>query len=342
MTTTFQMPERVLVEQNTPSTGRFVLQPLEEGYGVTVGNSLRRVLLSSIPGAAIIGLKISGVLHEFQTIRGVVEDVSQIVLNLKEVRLRVDDPKVTRIAFQLHGPGQWKASAIQDAAPLVQVLNPDHVIATLGDDAQLDVELRIGIGRGYVPAEEHPTADFPIGMIPIDAIYSPIKNVVYSVEPFRVRQKTDYERLVLEVKTDGTVEPIQAVEQAARLLIDHIKLFGALRASGDGAVDQQVQQSPKAEAPKESAVSSDVLRMRRILQTPVEELELSVRAHNCLRAANIKTVADLVSKREQELLKYRNFGRKSLAEVAEAIQNLGLSFGMDVDKYLKEDRPASA
>ncbi len=342
MTTTFRMPERVLVEQNTPSTGRFVLQPLEEGYGVTVGNSLRRVLLSSIPGAAIIGLKISGVLHEFQTIRGVVEDVSQIVLNLKEVRLRVDDPKVTRIAFQLHGPGQWKASAIQDAAPLVQVLNPDHVIATLGEDAQLDVELRIGFGRGYVPAEEHATADFPIGMIPIDAIYSPITNVVYSVEPFRVGQKTDYERLVLEVKTDGTVDPIQAVEHAARLLMDHIKLFGALRASGDGWDQQQVQPPAKAEAPKETAVPSDLLRMRRILQTPVEELELSVRAHNCLRAANIKTVADLVSKREQELLKYRNFGRKSLAEVAEIIQNLGLSFGMDVEKYLNEDRPAGA
>ncbi|RMF33197.1 MAG: DNA-directed RNA polymerase subunit alpha, partial [Chlorobiota bacterium] len=186
MTTTFRMPERVLVEQSTPSTGRFVLQPLEEGYGVTVGNSLRRVLLSSIPGAAIIGLKISGVLHEFQTIRGVVEDVSQIVLNLKEVRLRVDDPKLARVAFQLGGPGYWKASAIQDAAPSVQVLNPDHVIATLGEDAQLDVELRIGFGRGYVPAEEHATADFPIGMIPIDAIYSPITNVVYSVEPFRV------------------------------------------------------------------------------------------------------------------------------------------------------------
>lgn len=341
MTTTFRMPERVLVEQSTPSTGRFVLQPLEEGYGVTVGNSLRRVLLSSIPGAAIIGLKISGVLHEFQTIRGVVEDVSQIVLNLKEVRLRVDDPKLTRIAFQLSGPCCWNAGVIQDAAPLVQVLNPDHVIATLGADTQLDVELRIGFGRGYVPADEHATADFPIGMIPIDAIYSPIKNVVYTVEPFRVGQKTDYERLVLEVKTDGTVDPTQAVEHAARLLMDHIKLFSALRASGDG-LEQQVQPPIKAEAPKDVAVPPDLLRMRRILRTPVEELELSVRAHNCLRAANIKTVAELVSKREQELLKYRNFGRKSLAEVAEVIQSLGLSFGMDVDKYLKEDRPASA
>ncbi|RMF34221.1 MAG: hypothetical protein D6747_05220, partial [Chlorobiota bacterium] len=188
----------------------------------------------------------------------------------------------------------------------------------------------------------HATADFPIGMIPIDAIYSPITNVVYSVEPFRVGQKTDYERLVLEVKTDGTVDPIQAVEHAARLLMDHIKLFGALRASGDGWDQQQVQAPAKAEAPKETAVPSDLLRLRRILQTPVEELELSVRAHNCLRAANIKTVADLVSKREQELLKYRNFGRKSLAEVAEIIQNLGLSFGMDVEKYLNEDRPAGA
>jgi DNA-directed RNA polymerase subunit alpha len=342
MTTTFRMPERVLVEQATPSTGRFVLQPLEEGYGVTVGNSLRRVLLSSIPGAAIIGLKISGVLHEFQTIRGVVEDVSQIVLNLKQVRLRVDDPKLTRIAFQLNGPGYWEAQTIQDAAPLVHVLNPGHIIATLGEDAQLDVELRIGFGRGYIPAEEHSTADFPIGMIPIDAIYSPIQNVVYSVEPFRVGQKTDYERLVIDVKTDGTIDPIEAIEHAAHLLMDHIKLFTELRASSDGQ-QQQLQPIASSEEPtKEDVTPSEFSRIQRLLQTPVEELELSVRAHNCLRAANIRTVAELVSKREQELLKFRNFGRKSLAEVAEIVQNMGLTFGMDVDKYLKETRLPNA
>lgn len=335
MTTTFQMPERVLVDQQatTPFFGRYILQPLEEGYGVTVGNSLRRVLLSSIPGWAIIGVKISGVLHEFQTIRGVVEDVSQIILNLKEVRLRVTDPKLSRIAFQVKGPGYWRAQSIQDAAAGVQVLNPDHLIATLADDAEFEVELRVGSGRGYVPAEEQPTSDFPVGMIPIDAIYTPIKNVVYTIEPFRVGRKTDYERLVLEVKTDGTIHPTDAVEQAAELLIRHIHLFSSLR---QVPAAEAADQRPATEAAAEEFNSPEFIRIRKILQTPVEELELSVRAFNCLRAANIKTVGDLVRYREQDLLKFRNFGRKSLAEVAEIVQSFGLAFGMDVDKYLKE------
>lgn len=335
MTTAFQKPERVLVEpSSSPPVGRFILQPLEEGYGVTIGNSLRRVLLSSIPGAAIIGVKISGVLHEFQTIRGVVEDVSQIILNLKEVRLRVEDRKLTRVAFQVSGPGYWKAQIIQDSAPLVQVLNPDHVIATLAEDAQLDVELRLGFGRGYVPADEQPIADFPVGMIPIDAIYTPIKNVVYFIEPFRVGQKTDYERLVLEVKTDGTISPTDAVQQAARLLIEHIQLFTAIESPTGEKVEREHEERPVPQ--RDEYHSPEFVRIRQILQTPVEELELSVRAQNCLRAANIKTIADLVRYREQELLRFRNFGRKSLAEVAEVIQNFGLAFGMDVDKYLKE------
>ncbi|MCS7000399.1 MAG: DNA-directed RNA polymerase subunit alpha [Bacteroidota bacterium] len=336
MTTSFQMPKHVEFEPtSSPWVGRFILQPLEEGYGVTVGNSLRRVLLSSIPGAAIIGVKIQGVLHEFQTIRGVVEDVSQIILNLKEVRLRVEDRKLSRIAFQLQGPGYWKAGIIQEAAPLVQVLNPEHIIATLAEDAQLDVELRIGFGRGYVPADEQPSADFPVGMIPIDAIYTPIKNVVYTIEPFRVGHKTDYERLVLEVKTDGTIEPKEAVEQAAQLLIQHISLFTQLDRDALPETQPQIPHVVSAEGEKEFE------RIRQLLQRSVEELELSVRAQNCLRAANIKTIGDLVKYREQDLLRFRNFGRKSLAEVTEVIQSLGLAFGMDVSKYLKETAPRS-
>ncbi|GIV53581.1 MAG: DNA-directed RNA polymerase subunit alpha [Candidatus Kapaibacterium sp.] len=339
MTTTFPMPEGVQVETPSPTLGRFIVQPLQEGYGVTVGNSLRRVLLSSVPGAAIIGVKIGGVQHEFQTIRGVVEDVSQIILNLKEVRLRIEDPKTTRVAFKITGPGYWTAKTIEDHGTLVRVLNPDHVIATLADDAELDVELRLGIGRGYVPAEEQPQGDFPIGMIAIDAIYTPIKNVVYKVEPYRVGQKTDYERLVLEVTTDGTIAPVEAVEQAAMILGSHLRLFTGL------AVPSREVASADIAAP--TASGQDGTRdprfreIRDLLLKSVDELELSVRAHNCLRAANIKTIGDLVRYREQELLRFRNFGRKTLAEVAEIVQSFNLEFGMDVDKYLQESAPRS-
>jgi DNA-directed RNA polymerase subunit alpha len=332
------MPERVQVETPSPTLGRFILQPLEEGYGVTVGNSLRRVLLSSVPGAAIIGVKIGGVQHEFQTIRGVVEDVSQIILNLKEVRLRVDDPKTTRVAFKIKGPGQWTAQIIEEYGTLVHVLNPDHVIATLADDAELDVELRIGFGRGYVPADEQPQGDFPIGMIAIDAIFTPIKNVVYKIEPYRVGQKTDYERLVLEVTTDGTISPVEAVEHAANVLETHIKLFAGL-ASAHGANAVEAIAAAASMPSDDGSRDPRYREIREILLKPVDELELSVRAQNCLRAANIKTIGDLVRYREQDLLRFRNFGRKTLAEVAEVIQSFHLQFGMDVEKYLQE--PAS-
>ncbi len=339
MTTTFQKPERVQVETPTSTLGRFILQPLEEGYGVTIGNSLRRVLLSSVPGAAIIGVKIGGVQHEFQTIRGVVEDVSQIVLNLKEVRLQVDDPKTTRVAFKVKGPGYWTARIIEEHGTLIRVLNPDHVIATLAEDAELDVELRIGIGRGYVPADEQPHGDFPIGMIPIDAIFTPIKNVIYKIEPYRVGQKTDYERLVLEVTTDGTISPAKAVEHAANILKTHILLFSGLSTDAGDADTAKVKAATGVETGRDGTDDPRYHEIRQILLKPIDELELSVRAHNCLRAANIKTIGDLVRYREQELLRFRNFGRKTLAEVAEIVQQFHLEFGMDVDKYLQE--PAS-
>lgn len=326
-----QMPDRVQIEEtSTENHGRFVLQPLEQGFGVTIGNSLRRVLLSSIPGAAIVGVKITDVLHEFQTIPGVVEDVSEIILNLKEVRLKVNDKKAQRVNLHLKGPYSWTARDLQDSTNQFEVLNPDHHIATLADDAEFDVELRIGRGKGYVPAEEQAIADYPIGMLPIDAIYTPIKNVIYTIEPYRVGQRTDYEKLIIDVKTDGTITAQEAVFNAAKIMNDHIKFFITFE-------EYEEEPQPQEIGADEEARNLERNRLRKILSTPVDELELSVRAHNCLKAANIKTLAELVSLPEGELLKFRNFGRKSLAELAEVVQNFGLEFGMSVDQYLKEE-----
>jgi DNA-directed RNA polymerase subunit alpha len=331
MNTQMQMPERVNIESENESVGRFTLQPLEQGYGVTIGNSLRRVLLSSIPGSAIIGIKISDVLHEFQTIQGVVEDVSEIILNMKEVRLLTTDKKPQRVNFRLKGPGTWTAKDIQDASNLVEVLDPDYYICTLAEDAEFDVELRIGRGRGYVPSEEQVIVDYPIGMLPIDAIFTPIKNVVYKVDPYRVGQKTDYERLLLDVTTDGTITAEEAVHFSAKILNDHLKFF----ISFSEVEDEEQQQVIVEEEVKEAERN----RLRKILLTPVDELELSVRAHNCLKAANIKSLAELVQLQEQELLKFRNFGRKSLNELSDVVHQFGLEFGMSIEKYLKDDAP---
>lgn len=325
-----QMPERVQIEDTTDEFhGRFILQPLEQGYGVTIGNSLRRILLSSIPGSAIIGIKISDILHEFETIPGVVEDVADIILNLKEVRLKNLEKKQTRILFHLNGAKDWTAKDIQDASDQIEIMNPDHHIATLADDADFDVELRIGRGKGYVPSEEQQMVDYPIGMLPIDSIFTPIKNVKYFVEPYRVGQKIDYEKLVLDVVTDGTIVPQDAVHFAAKIMHDHVKFF----INFDELEDDKIQQDVAEEEVKEAERN----RLRSILNTPVDELELSVRAHNCLKAANIKSLGELVELQEQELLKFRNFGRKSLTELTEVVHQYGLEFGMSVEKYLKED-----
>ncbi len=330
MNTQMQMPERVQIEETTDeSHGRFILQPLEQGYGVTIGNSFRRILLSSIPGAAIIGLKISDVLHEFQTIPGVMEDVSEIILNLKEVRMKVLDKKQQRIVFHLKGPHTWTAKDLQEASPQIEVLEPDHHIATLADDADLDIELRIGRGKGYIPAEEQPIVDYPIGMLPLDAIYTPIKNVVYYIEPYRVGQKTDYEKLILDVRTDGTISAQDAVHFAAKIINDHIKLFINF--------EEVEEERPTPDLVEEEVKEAERNRLRKILLTPVDELELSVRAHNCLKAANIKSLSELVTLAESELLKFRNFGRKSLAELSEVVHQYGLEFGMSVEKYLKPE-----
>jgi DNA-directed RNA polymerase subunit alpha len=330
MNTQMQMPERVIIEETTSEYhGRFILQPLEPGYGVTIGNSLRRILLSSIPGLAIIGVKISDVLHEFQTINGVVEDLSEIILNLKEVRMRAEDKKLTKVNLQFKGPGTWTAKDIQNAVPTLEVMNPDHHICTIADDGEFDVELRLGRGKGYVPADEQVITDYPLGMLPLDSIYTPIQNVIYTIEPYRVGQRTDYDKLIMDVRTDGTITAQEAVHLSAKIMQDHVKYFIN--------IETTEEEPPSVESQEEELKNQERNKIRKILLTPVDELELSVRAHNCLKAANIKTLAELVQLQESELLKFRNFGRKSLAELAEVVLNSGLEFGMSVEQYLKED-----
>ncbi len=321
-----QMPDRVHVhETSSEFVGKFTMSPLEEGYGVTIGNALRRVLLASIPGSAIVAINISGVLHEFQTIKGVTEDVCEMILNLKGVRLRQNDKKSTRVALHLKGPYVFTARDIQEASDAVEVMNPDHYIATLAKDAELKVDLYLGRGKGYVPAEENRNAEYPANTIAIDAIFTPIKNVKYAVEPFRVGQKTDYEKLILDVETDGTISAEDAVAKAASIARDHIQLFINFEPQAE---------EPETEVPQHDAESA---RIRRILLTPVDELELSVRSHNCLKAANIRILAELVRRQEADMLKFRNFGRKSLSELTSIVATHNLTFGMDVERYLTED-----
>jgi DNA-directed RNA polymerase subunit alpha len=322
---TLQIPERVELEQSTYSTttGKFTLQPLEKGFGVTMGNSMRRVLLSSLPGTAITAIRVEGIHHEFSTIKGMVEDVADFILNLKQVRIKPINKKVSKVALQVKGPGKLKAGDIQNASTEVEILNPDHHLASLNKDADFEIELRLGRGKGYIPAEENKSSDQPLGTIAIDSIFTPITNVRYTVEPTRVGGQTDFEKLVLDIETDGSVTPEEAVTYAARILSDHLQLF----------INFGVEpEAEKAETEQEAEVG----RVRKILRLSVDELELSVRSHNCLRSANIKTLADLVHRSESELLKFRNFGRKSLAELSEIVEQHGLTFGMDVDKYLKE------
>ncbi len=321
-----KMPEAVVLDEAnyTNSFGRFTLQPLERGYGVTLGNSLRRVLLSSLQGAAITSVKFSGVLHEFTTIEGVVEDVSEIILNLKQVRMKLLSKKPNKIDITFSGVGVWTANDIQKASNEVEILNPDLHIATLNKSAKFDVELRVGKGVGYLPANENIVPDQTIGVIPIDSIFTPIKSVKYDVENVRIGDKNDFEKLTLEVNTDGSITPDDAVTQAAKILKEHVQLFINFD------IDQEEEHNV-------SQKDSEVDRIRKILLTSVDDLELSVRSHNCLKAANIKNLAELVRRDEAEMLKFRNFGRKSLAELMEIVETLGLDFGMDVDKYLKEE-----
>jgi len=321
-----RMPESVVLDEAnyTNSFGRFTLQPLERGYGVTLGNSLRRVLLSSLQGAAITSVKFSGVLHEFTTIEGVVEDVSEIVLNLKQVRMKFLSKKPGKIDLTFSGSGTWTAADIQKSSNEIEILNPDLHIATLNKNAKFDVELRVNKGVGYVPANENIVPDQTIGVIPIDSIFTPIKLVKYDVENVRIGDKNDFEKLTFEIITDGSITPDDALTQAAKILREHVQLF----------INFDIDQEEESNV---SQKDSETERIKKILLTPVDDLELSVRSHNCLKAANIKNLAELVRKDEQEMLKFRNFGRKSLAELTEIVETLGLDFGMDVDKYIKEE-----
>jgi len=322
----FKMPEMVVLDDSTFTNdyGKFSLQPLERGYGVTLGNSLRRVLLSSLPGAAIVAVKFSHVLHEFSTIQGVVEDTAEIILNLKQVRMKLLNKKPTKIDLSFSGEGEFKAADIQKQSAEIEILNPDLHIATLNKTAKFDLELRIGRGRGFIPANENKSPEYTLGTIPIDSIYTPIKNVKYDIENVRIGDKNDFEKLTLEIWTDGSIAPDDALTQSAKILKDHIQLFINL--------DLEPEEK-QAEIQRDSEKE----RVKKILLTNVDDLELSVRAHNCLKAANIKNIAELVKRDEAEMLKFRNFGRKSLSELTEIVETLGLEFGMDIDSYIKDE-----
>ncbi len=322
--TSFIIPENVELDESSFSStsGIFILQPLERGFGVTIGNAMRRVLLSSLQGAAITSIKMDGIQHEFSTVKGVVEDVSDMILNLKEVNLKLVSKKPEKVSLHLKGPGEFKAGDLGLNNPDFEVLNPDHHIADLNDDADFNIEIRIGKGRGYISSEENKIPDQPIGTIPIDSIFTPVKNVTYTIENCRVGQRVDYEKLILEVTTDGSVTPDDALTYAGNILKDHIQLF----------INFEIE--PEEEESTE--VDEEVVRIRKLLKMSVDELELSVRSHNCLKAADIKTIGDLVRKNDAEMLKFRNFGRKSLLELNKILEERGLHFGVDVDKYLKE------
>jgi DNA-directed RNA polymerase subunit alpha len=317
-----QMPESVEVEQDSDNYGTFILQPLERGFGVTIGNSFRRVLLSSLPGLAITAVKINGVDHEYSSIEGVKEDVYEIILNLKQVRFKQVEQSGGVINLSKTESGRLTASDIGEATADFEVLNPDQLIATLSDDVQVDMELRIGRGRGYVPAEEM-ADDFEddVTLMPIDAIFTPIKSVNFDVENVRVGQRTDYEKLVLNVTTDGSLNAKEALTIAGKILKEHIEKF----------ITEKIEEPFTQE---EEEVDAEKQRIASLLKTSIEDLNLSVRAYNCLKSANINTIAELVSRDEQDLLKFRNFGKKSLSELVEVIEEKNLEFGIDVSKFL--------
>jgi DNA-directed RNA polymerase subunit alpha len=323
----FQMPEKVVLEKMSDFAGRFILRPLERGYGVTVGNALRRVLLSSLEGYAISSIKIPGVDHEFSVVPGVIEDVTEIILNLKSVRFKKLVEGDAKIFVSIRGKEVFKAGDIAEFTSAFRITNPDFVIAHLDSKAQFDIELTVSKGRGYVPAEENRSATSVIGEIAIDSIYTPIRSVNFTVEDYRIEQKTDYEQLEIELRTDGTIDAESALKESANILLRHLMLFS------DESIKLQTE-----EVEKKDEVDENFLQMRKLLKTPLSELDLSVRAFNCLKAADIKTLGDLVSHNIADLLKFRNFGKKSLTELEELVAEKALQFGMDVVKYrLDED-----
>ncbi len=325
----FQKPDKVIMHKETDFFGQFEFRPLEKGYGVTIGNSLRRILLSSLEGYAITGIKIASVDHEFSTIKGVIEDVTEIVLNLKQVRFKriTDGVDNEKIYINIKGQEQFLAGEIGKHTNSFKVLNPDLVICNMESFVHLEIEMTVEKGRGYVPADENKPKDAVIGLIPMDAIFTPIKNVKYGVEDYRVEQKTDYEKLQIEITTDGSIHPEEALKEAAKILIQHFMLFSDELITLDTQVKEPTQE-----------VDENFLHVRKILKTPLSDLDLSVRAYNCLKAADIKSLADLVAYDIADLLKFRNFGKKSLSELEELVREKGLTFGIDISKYkLNED-----
>lgn len=315
-----------MVDESSDTFGRFVLQPLERGYGVTIGNSFRRVLLSSLPGVAITAIKIDGVKHEYSSINGVSEDVYDIILNLKGVRFKQIEQSSGVIHVHVKGPGNFTAADINEASAEYTVLNTSHHIATLAEDGEIRIELHMGRGRGYVTSEENVIEEeTDIGVLPIDTIFTPIKSVKYNVENVRVGQRTDYEKLIMEVTTDGSVNPKEALTIAGKILKDHIEKF----------ITEEIEEPFTQE---EEEVDAESIRIANLLRTSIEDLNLSVRAYNCLKSANINTIAELVSKDESELLRFRNFGKKSLNELQEVIEEKNLHFGMDIAKYLDKTK----
>jgi len=327
----FQKPDKILLQKSDDFDGVFEFKPLEPGFGQTVGNSLRRVLLSSLEGYAISAIRIAGVDHEFSTIKGVVEDMVDIILNIKQVRIKpiLNDDSIVeeKIYLTISGQDKFVAADIEKNTNVFKVMNPDQLICRMEPTVNLEIEFTVTKGRGYVSGEENMPKDAPIGVIPIDAIYTPIKKVAYKVDNTRVGQRTDYEKLMMSIKTDGTIHPEDAVKEASRILIQHLMLI----------TDENITFEDEAKS-EENIVDEHILHMRKLLKTSLEDLDLSVRAYNCLKAAKINSLGEMVKYDTHELLKFRNFGRKSLVEIEELLQNKGLTFGMDLSKYkLDED-----
>ena len=320
----FQKPDKVIMIDSSEFEGKFEFRPLEPGYGLTVGNALRRVLLSSLEGFAITSVKIENVEHEFSTIPGVVEDVTEIILNLKQIRFKrqIEESEEEKVTISLGGQDQIKAADFQRFISGFQILNPDLVVCNLEKKVQINLSITIEKGRGYVPAEENKKTSSELGVIAIDSIFTPIKNVKYSIENFRVEQKTDYEKLVFEIISDGSIHPKDALTEAAKTLIHHFMLFS------DERITLEADEIAQTETYDEES-----LHMRQLLKTKLIDMDLSVRALNCLKAAEVDTLGDLVSYNKNDLMKFRNFGKKSLTELEELVVLKGLSFGMDLSKY---------
>ncbi|MEA3444109.1 MAG: DNA-directed RNA polymerase subunit alpha [Bacteroidota bacterium] len=320
----FQKPEKVIMIESDEKRGKFEFRPLEPGYGITIGNALRRILLSSLEGYAVSTIKIEGVDHEFSTITGVLDDVTEMVLNIKQVRFKKqgDDFNEEKVNISITGQETFTAGDINRFITGFEVLNPELVICRMEPEVKLQMTLTINKGRGYVPSEENRPLETEFGVVPIDSIYTPIKNVKYKIEDFRVEQKTDFEKLLFEIETDGSIHPKEALKEAAKILIQHLQLFSDEKITPDSTEKFEDQE-----------FDEEILKMRQMLKTNLVDMDLSVRALNCLKAADVESLGDLVTFNKNDLLKFRNFGKKSLTELDELLDGMQLSFGMDISKY---------